>query len=122
MDHHGLIKMLVEEALHTFTILIAWEIFRNMTAEDDIKALTYDLSPSDSEAEEQQGGEGEETEEQIEREETKTKEEETKIEQKEAKPAGAEKTEVSLETLEREETAALAALSTPVKPKQKRKR
>jgi len=43
----------VEDAQHTYTIPIAWEIFRNMTKEDDIKTLTYDLSPSDSEEEEQ---------------------------------------------------------------------
>jgi hypothetical protein len=54
LAHHGLIKLLVEEALHTFTIPIAWEIFRNMTREDDIKVLTYDHSPSESEGEEQQ--------------------------------------------------------------------
>lgn len=52
LAHHGLIKILMEEALHTFTIPIAWEIFRNMTAEDDIKALTYDINPSDSGEEE----------------------------------------------------------------------
>jgi len=52
LDHHGLIKILVEEALHTFTLPIAWEVFRNMTAEDDIKALTYDVSPIGSEEEE----------------------------------------------------------------------
>lgn len=46
-----------------------------MTIEDDIEALTYDLIPSESEGEEQQGGEGEETEEPIEKEETKTEEE-----------------------------------------------
>lgn len=139
LAHHGLIKLLVEEALHTFTIPIAWEIFRNMTREDDIKALTCDLSPSESEGEEQKGEEGEETKEQtkekntkIEKKETKPEEEETKIEQEETKPAKTEKikgeekgekmTEVSPETLEREATAALATLSTPIKPKQKRKR
>jgi len=52
LAHHGLIKLLVEEALHTFTIPIAWEIFRNMTVEDDRKVVTYDLNPSDSEEEE----------------------------------------------------------------------
>ena len=52
LAHHGLMKQLVEEALHTLTIPIAWEIFRNMTREDDIKALTYDHSPSESEGEE----------------------------------------------------------------------
>jgi len=55
LAHHGLIKLLVEESIHTFTIPIAWEIFKNMTGEDDIKALTYDLSPSESEGEEQKG-------------------------------------------------------------------
>jgi len=49
----------VEEALHTFTLPIAWEIFLNMTVEDDIKTLTYDISYTSSE-EEKQGGEGEE--------------------------------------------------------------
>ena len=43
LAHHGLIKILVEEALHTLTIPIAWEVFRNMIAEGDIKALTYDV-------------------------------------------------------------------------------
>jgi len=43
----------VEEYLHTFTTPIAWEIFRNIIEEDDIKALTYDHNPSDSEGEEQ---------------------------------------------------------------------
>ena len=57
LAHHGLIKILVEEALHTLTIPIAWEVFKNMTAEDDIKALTYDFSPAVSEEGEQQGGE-----------------------------------------------------------------
>jgi len=110
-----------------------------MIREDDIKAITYDHSPFESEGEEQQGEEGEETEEQteeketkIKREETKPKEEETKTKQEEIKPAdiekkkgeekGVEKVEVSLETLERGAIVVLAILSTPVKHKQKRKR
>jgi len=47
-------KILVEEALHTLTILIAWEVFKNMTAKDDIKELTYDVSHAVSEEGEQQ--------------------------------------------------------------------
>ena len=43
----------MEDAIHTYTIPIAWEIFGNMTKEDDIKTLTDDLSPSGSEEEEQ---------------------------------------------------------------------
>lgn len=52
LAHHGLIKLLVEDALHTYTIPIAWDIFRNITKEDDIKTLTNDLSPSGSEEKE----------------------------------------------------------------------
>lgn len=60
LAHHALIKLLVEDALHNFTIPIAWEIFRNTTREDDIKALTYDLSTSESEEEEKKGEAGKE--------------------------------------------------------------
>lgn len=117
---------------------MAWEIFRNMTPEDDIKTLTYDISPTGSEEEEQQGGEGEAT---SDLEEQEGKKEETKIEEEKAKETeqgetkqieteketeggekGAEKTEVSPKTLEREAAAPLTALSTPIKPKQERKR
>ena len=51
LAHHGLFKLLVEDGLHTYTIPIAWEYFRNMSRED-IKTLTDDLSPSGSEEEE----------------------------------------------------------------------
>lgn len=53
LAHHGLIKFLVEDAFHTYTIPIVWEIFKNMTKEDDIKNLTDGLSPSGIEEEEQ---------------------------------------------------------------------
>ena len=59
LSYHGLIKIPVEEALHTLKILITWEIFRNMTTEDDIKVLTYDVSPAISEEGENQGEEDE---------------------------------------------------------------
>lgn len=72
-------KILVEESLHKCTLPIAWEIFWNMIAEDNIKALTYDVSPTGSEEEEQQGGEGEATGDLVEQErneeETETEEE-----------------------------------------------
>jgi len=51
-SHHGLIKLLVEDALHTYTIPIAWEIFRNMSRDDDIKTLTNDIKPSSNDKEE----------------------------------------------------------------------
>ena len=85
LAHHGLIKLLVEEALHTFTIPITWEIFRNMIGEYDIKALTYDLSPYESEREEQKGEDEEETKTEYEKEKPKI-EEETKIEDEKEEP------------------------------------
>ena len=60
LAHHGLIKIFVEESLHTFT-LPNWEVFRNMTKKGDIKGLTYDISPADNEEEGQKGGEYEAT-------------------------------------------------------------
>lgn len=53
LAHHGLIQLLVEDALHIYTIAIAFEIFKNMSREDDIKTLTDDLSAFSSEEEEQ---------------------------------------------------------------------
>jgi len=50
---HGLIKLSVEDSLHTYTVPIAWEFFRNMSREDDIKTFTEDISPSSSEEEEE---------------------------------------------------------------------
>lgn len=46
-----------------------------MIAEDDVKSLTYEISPSDSEEEEQKGGEGEAIDDSIgqEKEEEETK-------------------------------------------------
>lgn len=53
-----------------------------MTTEDDIKALTYDVSPTGSKVEEQQGGEGGARGDIVEQ---GGKEEGTKIEEKRAK-------------------------------------
>jgi len=89
LAHHGLIKILLEEALHTFTLPIAWEVFQNMTVEDDIKALTYDVSPISNEEEEQQEGEGEAMSGLAEQE---RKEEETKIEEEKAEETEHEET------------------------------
>lgn len=66
-----------QEALHAFT-LPNWEFIRDMTEKSDIKALTYDISPSDSEEEEQKGGEGEAADDSTGQEKEK---EETKIEE-----------------------------------------
>jgi len=144
-----------------------------MTREDDVKALTYDLSPSESEGEEQKGEEEEKiqieeekheikkdktttekkkesktkgkmtkierkktksvkTKTRAEGEKTKQEEKEIKIGREETKPVEEEKAKeqeteapkakVSPETLEREATTVPAALSTPIKPKGKKKR
>jgi len=37
--HHGLIKLLVEDALHNYIVPLSWEVFRNMTKNDDIRVL-----------------------------------------------------------------------------------
>ena len=85
LAHHGLIKILVEEALHTLTIPMAWEVFRDMTAKDDIKALTYDVSHVVSEEGEQQGGEYEANGDIVEQErkEERKEIEEGRVEEKE---------------------------------------
>lgn len=56
LAHHGLIKLLVEDALHTYTVPISWETIRNMSREDNIRTLVENITPSKSE-------EGEKTEE-----------------------------------------------------------
>jgi len=110
-----------------------------MTVEDAIKALTYDVSPTGSKEEEQQGGEGEATGDlseqgrreegtKIEQEKAKeTEQEETKKKEIEKETEGGEKEaekeeqgEGSPQTLKREAAAALTTLSTLIKPKKKR--
>ena len=54
LDHHGLINILIEDALQNLWIPITWSIFRDLPAEDDIKTLTYDVIPSVSEEEAKQ--------------------------------------------------------------------
>ena len=49
MAHHGLIKLLVEDALHTYTVPLSWEVFRNMTKDDDIRVLAEELTSTSSE-------------------------------------------------------------------------
>ena len=49
MAHHGLIRILIQDSLQNLRIPITWSIFRDLPAEDDIKTLTYDVSPSVSE-------------------------------------------------------------------------
>lgn len=51
LSHHGLIRILIEDALQNLRIPITWSVFRDLPVEDDIKTLTYDVSPSVSEEE-----------------------------------------------------------------------
>lgn len=47
--HHGLIKLLMEDALHAYTVPLSWEVFRNMTKDDDIRVLAEELTSSSNE-------------------------------------------------------------------------
>lgn len=49
LAHHGLIKILVEDALHAYTIALSYDIFRNMSRDDDIRILADELTSSSSE-------------------------------------------------------------------------
>ena len=39
----------MEDALHTYTVPLSWEIFRNMSKDDDIRILAEELTSSSSE-------------------------------------------------------------------------
>ena len=54
LAHHGLIRIIIEDALHNLRNPIQWEIFKDMQTEEDIKALTYDISPTVSEKDEEE--------------------------------------------------------------------
>lgn len=54
MAHHGLIRILIEDSLQNLRIPTTWLVFRDLSTEDDIKALTYDVSPTISEEEAKQ--------------------------------------------------------------------
>ena len=47
--HHGLIKLLVEDALHSYKVPLSWESFRNLTKGGDIKMLIEETGSSSSE-------------------------------------------------------------------------
>ena len=49
LAHHGLIKLLVEDALHTYTVPISWEISRNMSRDENIRVFAEKITPSSSE-------------------------------------------------------------------------
>jgi len=52
LAHHGVIKILIEDSLQKLRIPITWSVFKDLPIEDDIKTLTYDVSPSFSERKE----------------------------------------------------------------------
>ena len=93
LAHHGLIKLLVEDALHTYTIPIAWDIFINMSRDDDIKTLAKDINPSGSQEEEEEiGEEGHEETPHMKIVEEQEIEEEQEAEEKLEKPTTKNKT------------------------------
>ena len=53
LAHHGLIKLILEDALHNLRISIAWSKFADMQKEGAIRAKEYDRSPTASEGEEE---------------------------------------------------------------------
>ena len=77
LAHHGLIKLILEDALQNLRFPIAWTTFADMQMEEAIQAIEYDRSPTSSEGEEEMK---EENEEEIEEENEEETEEETKQE------------------------------------------
>ena len=95
MAHHGLIRILIEDSLKNLRIPITLLVFRDFPVEDDIKTLTYDVSPSVSEEEEKQEEEDTKLDgDEMDEEETNTEEHD------EAKQKGGEEKEDDAETKE----------------------
>lgn len=81
LAHHGLITLIIEDALQHLRIPITWETFRDKQIEGDIEALEYDKSPTTSEEDEE---ETEKEEEEKERDEEELYEEEEEEKEKES--------------------------------------
>ena len=99
LAHHGLIKLLVEDALHTYIVPLSWEIFCNMSRDDDIRILAEELTSSSSEEREhieaEEKAKGKETQE---RQPQKEQEEERgKDQAPEAKTVGGRKAQTPRE-------------------------
>lgn len=77
LAHHGLIKIILEDALQKLRLPIAWKTFTDMQVEGEIQVIEYDKRPTTSEKEEEIEGENEE---EIEEENEEESEEETKEE------------------------------------------
>jgi len=70
-----LIRILIKHALETLRIPITWIVFINLPVEDDIKTITYNVSPSVNEDEARQGKEDIELDgDKMDEEETNTEE------------------------------------------------
>ena len=112
LAYHGLIRILIEDALQNLRTPITWSVFRDMPAEDDIKALTYDVSPTVSEEEVKQEeedtkGDEDETDEEgadtEEHDEDEEEEEEEKEDDEEIEEEIKEETDRDDEYLQEEE-------------------
>lgn len=58
LDHHGLIRILIKDALQNLNIPIKWLVFKHLPIEDDIETLIYDVIPFVSEQEAKQEEKG----------------------------------------------------------------
>jgi len=54
LSYHGLIILIIEDALQNLRIPITWETFRDMPIEEDIKALKYGKNPTACERDEEE--------------------------------------------------------------------
>ena len=80
LAHHGLIRILIKYALQNLVIAIQWSVFRDMQAEEDMKALTYDVSPIISRKDEE---ENEAEEEEVKQEEEEVEGDEDEMDEEE---------------------------------------
>lgn len=70
LAHHGLIKLILEDALQIVRLPITWTTFRDMQIEGEIKTLECDKSPTASERDEEETERDEEETEEVKEEES----------------------------------------------------
>lgn len=80
LAHHGFIRIIIKDALQNLRLIIQWEIFSDMPTKEDIKALTYEVSPTVSEKAEE---EIEAEEDEVEQDEDDMDEDEDEIDEEE---------------------------------------
>ena len=85
-----MIKLLVEDALHSYKVPLSWESFQNLTKDGDIKMLIEETGSSSSEEHEavaeEQREEGQETPTTVQKKEKRKKHEEKEDKEKGGTP------------------------------------